>query len=287
MNQQQEQIFSLFSLKNRVAIITGGAGFLGKQHAKCLAQAGATVVLWDYKEEALKQASQELSHQYPNQIYTKTVDIAHQSSIVEATTELKSKFDCVHVLINNASLTIPKGKERQEKFSQYFDPFETYPLDMWKMALDVNLTGTFLVTQTLAPLLLKSPGKASIINIASDVGVISPDHRIYEPNLERNYEGVDFNTTLSYSATKAALIHMTKYWATYWAKKGIRVNAISPAGIFNNQNEKFMRELTDRIPLGRMGKPHELMGAILYLASDASSFVTGTNMIVDGGRTSW
>ncbi|MGZ3685707.1 MAG: SDR family oxidoreductase, partial [Bdellovibrionota bacterium] len=126
-----------------------------------------------------------------------------------------------------------------------------------------------------------------VINIASDVGVISPDHRIYEPNPEHGYEGVHFNSPLSYATSKAALIHMTKFWATYWAKKGIRVNAISPAGVENNQDPKFRRELTDRIPLGRMAKPHEFKGAIVFLASEASSFMTGHNLIIDGGRTIW
>lgn len=282
----QTSIKSLFDLSGRVAVITGGAGLLGKQHTMALAEAGCNVVLWDVKQEPLDAAQKEFDELFPGKVKTALVDISDAKSVRASADKIKQQHGKLNILINNASLTIPKGKERQEKFSQYFDAFETYPVEMWDLALKVNLTGTFIVTQALTPLLLAA-NNASIINIASDVGVISPDHRIYEPNPERGYPGVDFNTTLSYSASKAALIHMTKFWATYWAKKGIRVNAISPAGVYNNQDEKFVRELTDRIPLGRMAKRHEYKGAVLFLASDASSFMTGHNMVIDGGRTIW
>ncbi len=270
----------LFDLNGRTALITGGAGFLGKQHASALAEAGASVILWDISQGALKAAEVELSARFPGKISIREVDIASADSVRQAASEIKS----LQILVNNAGMTVARG---QEKFKKYFDPFETYPTELWEMALQVNLTGTFLVTQACAPLLLKSPGIASIINIASDVGVISPDHRIYQPNPERGFEGVGFNSPLSYATSKAALIQMTKFWATYWSKKGIRVNTISPAGVENNQDPKFQRELTDRIPLGRMARPHELKGAISFLASDASSFVTGHNLMVDGGRTIW
>lgn len=282
----ETSIRKLFDLTGRRAVITGGAGFLGRQHAATLAEAGCHVELWDMKEETLIQAQVELEKDFPGLISGKCVNIADPEDVKKAASESSKKKSELHILINNASITIPKGKDRELKFNKYFEPFESYPLELWELALQVNLSGTFLVTQALAPLLLASRN-ASIINIASDVGVISPDHRIYEPNPERDYPGVSFNTTLSYSATKAALIHMTKYWATYWAKKGIRVNAISPAGVYNHQDPLFMRELTDRIPMGRMAKPHELKGVVLLLASDASSFMTGTNLVVDGGRTSW
>lgn len=279
-------IKKLFDMSGKRAVITGGAGFLGKQHALALAEAGCDVHLWDITREGLDRAVEELNSNFPGRFFSEVVDISDAQTVRKAAEKLTKEHGTLHVLINNASLTIPKGVERREKFAGFFDPFETYPVELWDLALRVNLTGTFLVTQALAPALLAS-GNASIINIASDVGVISPDHRIYEPNPERDYKGADFNTALSYSASKAALIHMTKYWATYWAKKGIRVNALSPAGVANNQDPKFVRELVDRIPLGRMAKPHEYKGAILFLASEASSFMTGSNLIIDGGRTSW
>lgn len=273
----------LFDLTNRVVVITGGAGFLGRQHASALAESGCTVELWDIDPNALEKAKAELDKQYPGKIFTQEVDISDADSVAMATKKLESQHKRLDILVNNAGMTVARG---QEKYKKYFDPFESYPIELWEMALQVNLTGTFLVTQSLAALLLKS-GNASIINIASDVGVVSPDHRIYKANPKNEYRGVNFNSPLSYAASKAALIHMTKFWATYWAKSGIRVNSISPAGVSNEQDPKFVTELTERIPMGRMAQPHEFKGAIVYLASDASSFTTGHNLIIDGGRTSW
>ena len=275
-------IQELFNLAGKTAVITGGAGFLGQQHAAALAEAGASVVLWDFVEKKLNEVLPALEKRFPGKVSGEMVDISDTASVQKAADSVANKFGSLEILVNNAGMTVAQG---EEKFRRYFDKFEDYPLELWEMALKVNLTGTVLVTQKLAPLLLKKGG--SVINIASDVGVISPDHRIYEPNPERGYDGVHFNSPLSYATSKAALIHMTKFWATYWAKKGIRVNAISPAGVENNQDPKFRRELTDRIPLGRMAKPHEFKGAIVFLASDASSFMTGHNMVIDGGRTIW
>jgi NAD(P)-dependent dehydrogenase (short-subunit alcohol dehydrogenase family) len=278
------RIKDLFNLTGRVAVVTGGAGLLGKQHASALAEAGCKVILWDIEATSLKAASDKLSAEFPDQIWSHVVDISDVGTIKAATDELSKAFGGINILINNASMTVARG---QDKFQKYFEPFESYPTDLWEMALKVNLTGTVHVTQALYPLLKKRAGQATIINIASDVGVISPDHRIYEPNPEHGYEGVKFNSPLSYAVSKASLIHMTKYWATYWAKQGIRVNALSPAGVANSQDEKFVRELVERIPMGRMAQPHEYKGAILFLASDASSFMTGGNLIIDGGRTAW
>ncbi|MEW6055126.1 MAG: SDR family oxidoreductase [Bdellovibrionota bacterium] len=276
-------IHALFDLSDRVAVITGGAGLLGKQHAAALAEANASVMLWDINPDALQQAKQALEEKHKGKIHVQEVDIGDKASIDKASQIIEEKFGKLDILVNNAGMTVARG---QEKFKRYFDSFEEYPLELWNLAMHVNLTGTFMVTQGLAPLLKRAP-RASIINIASDVGVISPDHRIYQPNPERDYPGVGFNTPLSYATSKAALIHMTRYWATYWAKQNIRVNAISPAGVENNQDPKFIRELTERIPMGRMAKPHEYKGALVFLASDASSFMTGANLVIDGGRTIW
>ncbi len=273
-------IQELFHLNGRRAVITGGAGFLGRQHARALLEAGAEVALWDFSEKLLPPALEELQKDFGAKVSGLSVDITNKSSLTMAVDSLHKGGQSLDILVNNASMTVAQAQ------GKYFEPFESYPVELWEMALRTNLTGIFLVTQSLAPLLLKS-GNASIINIASDVGVISPDHRIYQPNAERAYEGVPFNSPLSYATSKAAIIHMTKFWATYWARAGVRVNAISPAGVENSQNPAFMRELVDRIPMGRMAKPHELKGAIVFLASDASSFVTGTNLMVDGGRTIW
>ena len=157
---------------------------------------------------------------------------------------------------------------------------------LWQKSLNANLSSAFITTKAIARHMLKRK-KGSIVNIASDVGVISPDHRIYEPNKKFNYKGVNFNTTISYSVAKSGIIAMTRYLATLWAKKGIRVNCISPAGVYKKHDKKFVEQLSQRIPLGRMARPDELNGAIVYLCSNASSFVTGHNLVVDGGRTIW
>lgn len=151
---------------------------------------------------------------------------------------------------------------------------------------DPNLTGTFLIVQAIGRI-MREQKCGFIINIASDVALISPDHRIYEPDARFDYDGVAFNTPISYSTTKAGILSFTRYLATYWAKYGIRVNAISPAGVYRNQGSKFVEQLAFRIPLGRMAFPQKLKGPIAFLASDASSFMTGANLVVDGGRTIW
>ena len=164
--------------------------------------------------------------------------------------------------------------------------FEKYDFDLWQKSINGHLSSIFVATKSVAKYMLKRK-QGSIINIASDVGIISPDHRIYEPNKKYRYKGVNFNTPISYSVAKAGIISLTRYLATYWAQKGIRVNCISPAGVYKKHNKKFVEQLSLRIPLGRMAKSGELNGAIIYLCSNASSYVTGHNLVVDGGRTIW
>jgi NAD(P)-dependent dehydrogenase (short-subunit alcohol dehydrogenase family) len=176
------ELKKLFDLTGRTAIITGGAGFLGRQHAAALAEMGADVTLWDMKQEGLDAAAEELSALYPGRIHTQLVEVTDGAQIQKAVDAFTARHGKLNILVNNASLTIPKGKERETTFKHFFDPFESYPVELWDLALKVNLTGIFRVTQALAPLLHKASGQASVINIASDVGVISPDHRIYEPN---------------------------------------------------------------------------------------------------------
>ena len=177
-------------------------------------------------------------------------------------------------------------KNLQDGSRNYFENFEEYSQENWEKSITVNLTGTFLVTQVVGKM-MKEKRSGSIINIASDVAIISPDHRIYKTDDSIGYEGVDFNTPAAYSVSKAGILSLTRYLATYWANDGIRVNSISPAGVFRNQNPEFVKVLSTRIPLGRMAKPDELKGPVVFLCSDASSYITGANLVVDGGRTIW
>ena len=277
----KDRVKDMFNLSGKVAVITGGAGLLGSKHAEAIAEMGGIPILLDMDEEKLKEKAAYLREKYSAECDGILADITSKSQILSAVGQILEKYHEVDILVNNAALTVKRGSE---KFKDYFASFEEYPLDLWEMALRVNLTGTFLVTQAIGKQMVKQ-GKGVILNIASDVGVISPDHRIYRKTAD--YKGMPFNTPISYSVSKAALIHFTKYLATYWADKNIRVNSLSPAGVYDGHDPEFVKKLTNLIPLGRMADRDEYKGAIVFLVSDASSFMTGANLIIDGGRTCW
>lgn len=253
-----------FDLSGKVAVITGGAGLLGIEYAEAIKEMGGTPILLDIKlgEVAAKYA-------------TVSADITSKEQLKHAMEIILDTYTRVDILINNAFMTAKQGTE---KFEGYFAPFEGYPLELWENALRVNLTGTFLITQAVGRQMVQQ-GKGVILNIASDMGVVAPDHRIYK--------GMPFNTPLSYSISKAAIIQFTKWLATYWADKGIRVNCLTPAGVYDGQPPEFVKRLSDLIPMGRMADKDEYKAAVVFLVSDASSFMTGANLIVDGGRTCW
>ena len=254
-----------FDLTGKVALITGGAGLLGVKHAEAIIEMGGVPVLVDIDTDRMSGLT---GKGWELQV----CDIRNRQEVNGLATTVLNRYGRIDILINNAFKTAKQAPQG------YFLPFEDYPFGLWEMAINTNLTGTFLITQAVGRQLLKQ-GKGVILNIASDVGVISPDHRIYE--------GMPFNTPLSYSMCKAAIIHMTKYLATYWADKGIRVNCLSPAGVYDGQPPEFVKRLSNLIPMGRMAQPDEYKAAVVFLVSDASSFMTGANVIIDGGRTCW
>ena len=273
---------NIFDIKNKIIIITGGAGFLGSEFAMAMSNARAIPVVLDKNDQTLESLKKKfIKKKYRGEFIS--VDINNERKVNERINFIIKKYKNIDCLINAAGFT---GQDLQNKKSSFFEKFENYDFKIWKKSIDGNLSSNFIVTKSVAKHMLKNK-KGSIINIASDVGIISPDHRIYQANKKINYKGVDFNTPLSYSVSKSGIISMTRYLATYWAKNGIRVNCISPAGVYKKHNKKFAQQLAERIPLGRMAKPHEINGAIIYLCSDASSFVTGHNLVVDGGRTIW
>jgi len=272
----------LFDLQGKVALVTGGAGFLGQHFASALAELGARVYLLDLNESDLSAAQSALSA-LGFEVDYEVLDITSKGSISNCIEKISASEKSIDILINSAAFAM---KNLQEADGDFFASFEDYDADLWQMSIDVNLTGTFLVCQAVGRV-MRANQKGSIVNIASDVALISPDHRIYQEDPETGYKGTPFNTPLSYSASKAGVLAISRYLATYWAPNGVRVNSISPAGVFRNQDSEFIEELSKRIPLGRMAFAEELKGAIAYLASDASTFVTGSNLIVDGGRTIW
>jgi len=271
----------LFDLTERVAVITGGAGLLGMQHAAAIAGANGNVVVVDLSDDQVRQCAAQIEKEHSVEALGVTADITDKSQVENMVSMILEKFGRIDILINNAALTVKGGADA----SNYFAPFEDYPLELWEKALQVNLTGMFLCCQAVGKVMVQR-GSGCIVNIASDVGNISPDHRIYK-NARSPHSGQPFNTPIAYATTKAGVINFTRYLATYWADKGIRVNCISPGGVFADHDPGFVKELTQRIPLGRMANVDEYQGAILFLVSDASSYMTGANLIIDGGRTAW
>ena len=272
----------MFDLTGKVAVVTGGAGMLGMKHAEAIAEARGHVVIVDLEEERVRAAAQQITDTFHVEALGISADITQKQQVEGMVKKILKQFERVDILINNAAMTVKGGSEN---FDGYFAPFEEYPLELWERALEINLMGMFLCTQGVGKVMIRQGGGV-ILNIASTAGVVAPDHRIYR-GVKSPYSGKPFNTPISYSTTKAGVINFTRYLATYWADKKIRVNCLSPGGVYDGHDETFVRNYSSRVPLGRMAHPDEYKGAVLFLVSDASSYMTGANLIVDGGLTCW
>jgi NAD(P)-dependent dehydrogenase (short-subunit alcohol dehydrogenase family) len=273
---------AMFDLTGRVALVTGGAGMLGREHADAIAAAGGHPVLVDLAGAAPEEAADELNARQGCRALGVAADVSELDAVDTVIERTLETFDRLDILINNAALTVKGGAE---DLPGYFAAFEDYPVELWRRALDVGLTGAFLMSQA-AGRIMTQRGGGVILNIASTAGMVGPDPRIYE-GITDPYSGKPFNTPIAYSATKAGVIGMTRYLATWGAPKGIRVNALSPGGVFDGHEERFVANYSSRVPLGRMADRSEYKGAVLFLVSDASSYMTGANLIVDGGWTCW
>lgn len=275
-----DHIFKKFDLKNTVCVITGGAGLLGPKHAEALLEGNGKVVLLDINEKALADKVKELNKKNPGRVWGYVLDITKEEDIKNVVKKIISEVGPISVLINNAA-NDPKVETGQEKLTR----LENLPLAIWHKDIEVGVTGAFLMSRIIGGHMVRNKGGV-ILNIASDLGIIAPDQRIYKKNgLKPNEQPVK---SVTYSVAKHAIIGLTKYMAIYWADKGIRVNSISPGGIYNAKLPKdFVEKLTNLIPLGRMADIDEYKAAILFLCSDASSYMTGANLVIDGGRTSW
>jgi NAD(P)-dependent dehydrogenase (short-subunit alcohol dehydrogenase family) len=261
-----------FRLDGSVAVVTGGAGMLGTQHAEALTDFGAHVVLADLRGQRSISIAARLTAEKGIRCLGLEVDVSDKGSVEFMVQRTLSEFGRLDVLVNNAASTTASPSEN------YFAAFEEYALADWEQVITVNLTGAFLCCQAVGRPMLKER-KGSIVNIASMYGVVSPDQRLYE--------STSIGQPIPYSVSKAAIIGLTRYLATYWAPKGIRVNAISPGGVFDGHDDLFVERYVARTPLGRMAHRWEMRGALIFLASDASSYCTGHNLIVDGGWTAW
>jgi NAD(P)-dependent dehydrogenase (short-subunit alcohol dehydrogenase family) len=258
----------MLDLKDRVAVITGGGGVLGKEFAGGLAAQGARIVVADINGEAAREAADVIAEECGVETLGLVADVSQPEDVANLVDETMSAFGSIDIVINNAA-GIPTG---------LFEPFEDFALETWNQMLATNLTAMFLVAQAAGRVMVEQK-RGSIINICSIYGVVGPDQRVYED--------VEFNTPVSYSVSKAGVIGLTKYLATYWGDKGIRVNAVTPGGVLRGHTDPFLSKYCDRVPMGRMAEQHEIVGAVVFLASDASSYVTGHNLIVDGGLTAW
>jgi len=269
-----------FDLKDRVAVVTGGAGLLGAEFCKTLAEAGASVAVVDLNIEAATRVAEALTRD-GYRVKGFGVDITQPDSIRQFVASLLSGFGRLDILVNSAALD---PKFDPEAASKGIAPgsFEDYPLDQWKAALNVNLTGMFLITQACVKPMIDRGKKGSIVNICSTYGLNGPDQRIYIKQGKR----VAFKPVY-YTVTKAGVLGFTKYLAAYYADSEIRVNALTPGGVFNNHEEYFVKNYSAKTILGRMAHKDEMNGALLFLASEASSYMTGNNVVVDGGWTAW
>lgn len=262
----------MFSLSGKVAIVTGAAGQLGGEFVRTLLNCGAKVAAFDV---SLDNPKGKLTSIKSKDLLLVKTDITSKASVEDGLRAVIKKFSKVNVLINNAALDTPPNAS---KFNT--GPFETYPENALQKTLDVNLKGMVFCCQAIGGHMAKNGG-GSIINISSIYGILSPDQRIYEYKKEQFFKPVD------YSITKAGVLNLTRYLATYWAKKKVRVNTLTFAGVFNNQDVNFLKNYEKKVPLGRMANQDEYNGAIIFLSSDASSYMTGSNMVIDGGYSSW
>jgi len=282
MTTKSDSKFGKFDLSNSWALITGSAGLLGLEHSRALLEAGANVVLQDIDTDKLNRAKLILKAEYPdNAIRISSSDITSESSMFALLSNLESDRISISILINNAGIN---PKYDQVSTLGVKSRVEHFDLEDWENQIRVGLTGAFICSKIFGTEMAKSGGGV-IVNIASDLSVIAPDQRLYEKvGVISNEQPVK---PVTYSVIKSGLIGLTKYLATYWHNSGVRVNALSPGGVFEDQDLEFVSKLSELIPLGRMANIDEYRSAIQFLCSDASSYMTGQNLIIDGGRSTW
>jgi NAD(P)-dependent dehydrogenase (short-subunit alcohol dehydrogenase family) len=274
--------FPKFNLSDKWALITGAAGLLGKEHAKALAQCCANLVLIDINNLQLEQTESEIKKYFPEvKIIKLQVDITNENSVLNLKNKLLELNIEIKILVNNAAVN---PKFDSEFSSKNLSRVENFPLESWDNEVNVGLKGAFICSKIFGSSMASSTGGV-ILNIASDLSTIAPDQRIYKVDGKKDME--QSVKPITYSVIKAGLIGMTKYLATYWNEDGVRINALSPGGVFENQDPEFVSRLTKLIPLGRMAKADEYRSAVQFLCSDASSYMTGQNLIIDGGRSVW
>lgn len=272
---------SLFSLTGKVVVITGAAGLLGRQHAEAVATAGGIPVLLDIRAEAVQELANEIAIRFDIPASGWAVDITSESEIKANCAAVSASYGHIDGLVNNAANNPKVEGDGAKDFSR----LENFPLETWNADMAVGLTGAFLCAKHYGAAIARNSVGGSIVNISSDLGLIAPDQRLYlNPGLPNDQQSVK---PVTYSVVKTGLLGLTRYLATYWADRNVRCNALCPGGVENNQDPAFVREVSSRIPLGRMARPDEYQGVLVFLLSAASSYVNGAILAADGGRSAW
>ena len=261
---------NIFDLTDKTVILTGAAGYLGGNYADGLSQSGANVVLADINYQGCKKLEHKIREKYDVDPLSVKLDLTQSKSINNLVSKITKKYSSIDVLINNAAYQgTPKIRTAG---------FENLTLETWNQAISVNLTGIFLLSQQIGKI-MKNQKFGNIINISSIYGIVGADQRIYGKS--------GLNSAVFYAATKGAVLNLTRYLASFWNRTGIRVNTFSPGGVENKQDKNFIKNYSKKTMIGRMARNDEYVGALIFLASDASSYMTGSNLIIDGGWTAW
>ena len=275
------ELVNLFTLKEKVIVITGATGLLGQKHAEAVAAFGGIPILLDLSKDALKDLAERLNQEFSVQASGYVVDIKNEVEVKSNTAVLIKKYGRIDGLINNAA----NNPKMEDKLNKDFSRLENFSLDFWNQDIAVGLTGAFLCAKYYGYQIAKNPNGGSIVNVSSDLGLIAPDQRLYaKKGVVKNLQPVK---PVSYSVVKTGLIGLTRYLATYWAEEKVRCNAICPGGVENGQEESFLNDVSSRIPMNRMANVDEYQGVVIWMLSDASSYLNGAIVPIDGGRTAW
>jgi NAD(P)-dependent dehydrogenase (short-subunit alcohol dehydrogenase family) len=273
----EKDLSSIFDLTGKTAVVTGGCGIQGQRITRGLAAFGANVAVIDLDRDSAEDLARDIVNNYSVKAAGIACDVSDKAQVQAMVDETVERLGDIHVLHNNAAT-------KSKNPADFFVPFEEFSFDVWRDIMSVNLDGIFLVAQTIGKRMIEQGVGGSIIQTSSTYGLVGPDFRIYEGS---EYMGHRITIPAAYTASKAAIVGLTRYLATYWGEQGIRVNTLVPGGIESGQNDTFQTNYGSRVPLGRMAKADEMVGAVVYLASDASSYMTGQTVVVDGGWTAW
>ena len=279
--KNKDYLNNIFSLKDKVIIVTGASGLLGKMHVEAIASQGGIPVIVDINEDGLKEVYSYILSEYSIECFIEIVDITNEGELLSSSLRIIGKYGKIDGLVNNAARNPSISKDQKINFNR----LESFDRKAWDLDLSVGVTGSFLCIKYYGYQISLNENGGSIVNISSDLGIIAPDQRIYEQEgLDKDKQPVK---PISYSVVKSALLGLSRYVATYWASENVRSNCLLPGGVQTDQDDVFINKLTNLIPLKRMAKKNEYQAALIFLLSDASSYMTGSQLVIDGGRSAW